>query len=92
MAYEDAVDSLNRLGQHLNGLRGGTRLQFELTKAGVVRTRKRNSKKGKSPAFIADENDNEETILLKAAGAMFGDLVEDLGPPLKALSVSLLCS
>jgi hypothetical protein len=32
-AYEDAVGCLNRLGQHLNGLRSGTRLQYELAQA-----------------------------------------------------------
>lgn len=31
-AYEDAIDSLNRLGQHLNGLRSGVSLQHELIK------------------------------------------------------------
>ncbi|KAF8900636.1 hypothetical protein CPB85DRAFT_1325021 [Mucidula mucida] len=46
-AYEDAVDCLNRLAQHLNGLRSGIRLH---------------------------------------CAVMFGDLVDDLGPPLKALT------
>ena len=32
--------------------------------------------------------EGEEDALLKAAATMFGDLVDDLGPPLKALSVS----
>ncbi|KAH9023559.1 hypothetical protein EDB83DRAFT_2429280 [Lactarius deliciosus] len=31
--YEDAVDSLTRLAQHLNGLRSGTSLQYDLAKA-----------------------------------------------------------
>lgn len=35
-AYEDAVDSMNRLAQHLNGLRGGTRLQYDLAKSCAV--------------------------------------------------------
>jgi hypothetical protein len=97
-AYEDAVDSLNRLAQHLNGLRSGTRLQYELTKAGVAGGRwKKNktgggSKNGKNKIMEAEGEDVEETAMLKAAAAMFGDLVDDLGPPLKALSVSLLCS
>lgn len=87
-AYEDAVDSLTRLAQHLNGLRGGTRLQYELTKAGVVGKKKKNGLDplGKNKAW--DEEDDEETVMLKAAAVMFGDLVDDLGPPLKALSVS----
>jgi len=79
-SYEDAVDSLNRLAQHLNGLRSGTRLQYELTKAGIKR-------KGK--AVDSDETQGVE-VLLRAAAAMFGDLVDELGPPLKALSVSLI--
>jgi hypothetical protein len=29
----------------------------------------------------------ESNVLLQAAAAMFGDLVDDLGPPLRALSV-----
>lgn len=82
-AYEDAVDSMNRLAQHLNGLRGGTRLQYELTKVGVTSRKK----KGKHKAAESDAVEDEETALLKAAAAMFGDLVDDLGPPLKALSV-----
>jgi hypothetical protein len=91
-AYEDAVDSLNRLGQHLNGLRSGTRLQYDLTKAGVVkgRTMKHKKNSGKPVELDVDISleDDEETAMLKAAGAMFGDLVDDLGPPLKALSVN----
>ena len=37
-AYEDAVDCLNRLAQHLNGLRSGTRLQQDFTRAGLSRS------------------------------------------------------
>lgn len=98
-AYEDAVDSLNRLAQHLNGLRSGTRLQYELTKGGVVGSHTRDGGSGKSkvsgtqvPGTQVDgEEDDEHTALLKAAAAMFGDLVDDLGPPLKALSVRFSC-
>ena len=91
-AYEDAVDSLNRLGQHLNGLRSGTRLQYDLTKAGLFRCRSRKDKKAVpielDLGFSFD--DDEETAMLKAAAAMFGDIVDDLGPPLKALTVGNL--
>jgi len=82
-SYEDAVDSLNRLAQHLNGLRSGTRLQYELTKAGIKR-------KGKGKAADPSEIQSAEgdATLLKAAAALFADLVDELGPPLKALSVS----
>lgn len=84
--YGDAVDSLNRLGQHLNGLRSGTRLQYDLTKAGVE---VKNRTRGKKPvAFDVSTEDDEEKAMLKAAAVMFGDLVDELGPPLKALSVS----
>jgi hypothetical protein len=109
-AYEDAVDSLNRLAQHLNGLRSGTRLQYELTKAhsdGKVVLKNRassnvkqhqgvdngqdffasesSSRKGKH-TFVSD-HETEANVLLQAAAVMFGDLVDDLGPPLRALSV-----
>lgn len=102
-AYEDAVDSLNRLAQHLNGLRSGTRLQYDLTKAhaeGKVVLKNRTTKRaaandgeflsasesGQSKA--ADEVPiDEDNALLQAAAVMFGDLVDDIGPPLKALSV-----
>jgi len=79
-AYEDAVDALNRLAQHLNGLRSGTRLQYDLTRSGAFGSRKR---KGMSK-FVGED---DESVMLKAAASMFGDLVEDLGPPLEALSV-----
>ncbi|KAJ6594590.1 Fusaric acid resistance protein-like-domain-containing protein [Mycena capillaripes] len=92
-AYEDAVDSMNRLAQHLNGLRGGTRLQYDLTKAGVVGQSKAdgNGKKRAERVSVVVEDD-EETAMLKAAAEMFGDLVDDLGPPLKALSTTCTSS
>lgn len=73
--YEDAVTSMNRLAQHLNGLRSGTSLQHELTKAEV------GGQPGKARAV-----DDDESAILDAAADMFGDLVDELGPPLKALS------
>lgn len=86
-AYEDAVGCMNRLAQHLNGLRSGTRLQYDLTKGDVARH-------NPSPPPSA-KNGNEhhaidEQVLLSAAANMFGELVEELGPPLRALSVSHL--
>ena len=111
-AYEDAVDSLNRLAQHLNGLRSGTKLQYDLTKAhaeGKVVLKNRSAKQNKhatttnvdhfesgsnakNKVDIEDyqtfvEQEGEDTALLQAAAVMFGDLVDDLGPPMKALSV-----
>ncbi|KAF6761178.1 hypothetical protein DFP72DRAFT_880344 [Ephemerocybe angulata] len=73
--YEDAVTSMNHLAQHLNGLRSGTSLQHELTKAEV------GGQPGKARAV-----DDDESAILDAAADMFGDLVDELGPPLKALS------
>jgi hypothetical protein len=106
-AYEDAVDSLNRLAQHLNGLRSGAKLQYDLTKAHadgkvVLKNRRQSNaatgnafapgSNGKYKAAVKDdqkfkEQEQEEDALLQAAALMFGDLVEDLGPPMKALSV-----
>ena len=103
-AYEDAVDSLNRLAQHLNGLRGGIHLQYELIKAqrdgklvltnaksrGKRREEDSDTDKGKTPEKNERHSrDADDDQLLKEAAAMFGELVDDLGPPLKALSVSV---
>ncbi|KZP34451.1 hypothetical protein FIBSPDRAFT_719555 [Athelia psychrophila] len=93
-AYEDAIDSLNRLAQHLNGLRSGTQLQYNLSRAhaeGKVVLKNRTQKttadngngKGGEDAGLVEDN-----ALLQAAATMFGDLIDDLGPPLKALSSS----
>ena len=100
-AYGDAVDSLTRLAQHLNGLRSGTRLQYELSKAqrdgklvlrrGVEEGPEGPGPKGKNiPRYsFASQADDLEEALLYTAADMFGDLVDDVGPPLKALSVRL---
>lgn len=111
-AYEDAVDSLNRLGQHLNGLRSGISVQFELVKAsrdGRLRLRKHakgartrgsstasalnGNGKGKVVDLSAEDSvidGEDDTALLQVAADAFGDVIEDLGPPLKALSVRML--
>ncbi|KAH9170931.1 hypothetical protein EDB89DRAFT_2071384 [Lactarius sanguifluus] len=94
--YEDAVDSLTRLAQHLNGLRSGTSLQYDLAKAhrdGKVAIGRRPSygktfanvleTKGKA---VSNGRDDTEEIMLRAAAAMFGDLVGELESPLRALS------
>ena len=105
-AYEDAIDSLNRLGQHTNGLRSGISLQYELIRGhreGKVILKNAMAKnsaengvgngngngKGKSPerSYKASEV-NEDTAMLQAAATVFGELLDDLAPPLKALSVS----
>lgn len=116
-AYEDAVDSMNRLAQHLNGLRSGTRLQYDLTKAHregrIELNKKRKNKKAQQDGYdmpslgkqrgrqmqdaiggkrVTSERSrstmDEEAATLQAAAAIFGDLVDDLGPPLSSLSVS----
>jgi hypothetical protein len=108
--YSDAVDSLTRLGQHLAGLRGGTRLQIELSaahRAGRIML----PKKMKTSKDISQENpgdsaqpentpakdkekervvvsaEDEEDPTLATAAQMFGDLVDDVGPPMTALTV-----
>ncbi|KAH9893586.1 Fusaric acid resistance protein-like-domain-containing protein [Cubamyces lactineus] len=108
-AYQDAIDSLNRLGQHLNGLRSGISLQHEIIrgyKEGKIALRNATARlrpedfststsNGKrkvvdpncrSPSMQAMQD--EEAALLQAAATAFGDLMDDLGPPLKALSTA----
>jgi hypothetical protein len=105
-AYGDAVDSLTRLAQHLNGLRSGTRLQYELTKAhseGRLTLKRHNQTigrerdpsgyrsaagKGRKVSNGGSDMRDDADDLLQAAADMFGDLIDDLGPPLKALTVS----
>ena len=113
-AYEDAIDSLNRLGQHLNGLRGGISVQDELVKAsrgGKLTLRRTMSKASMTLSQIEEEeqqqqqqngktkskitipesvsSSEEESAMLQAAADAFGEIVDDLGPPLKSLSVSM---
>lgn len=81
-SYEAAVDCLNRLGQHLNGLRSGTRLQYDLTKARI----KDHLGQSQAAGNNSDVFYNDEPALLQTAETMFGDLAEELGSPLRALS------
>jgi uncharacterized membrane protein YgaE (UPF0421/DUF939 family) len=76
-SYEDVVDSITRLAQHLNGLRSGTRLQSELCRAGLGRAKLRDTIKS---------DEDEVTALLRTAATIFGELIDDIGPPLNALS------
>ncbi|KAH8116610.1 Fusaric acid resistance protein-like-domain-containing protein [Phellopilus nigrolimitatus] len=83
-AYEDAVDCMQRLAQHLNGLRSGTRLQLELAQAArdgriVLKGSEPDIRKGKRVG-------GEEAATLQAAAVIFSELVDDMGPPLNALS------
>ena len=92
-AYEDAVDSMNRLAQHLNGLRSGSNFQYDITKKYQTLQERGRAEpapvpmvaqvsKGKAPAASTED----ESQLLDAAVDIFGDIVGELGPPLKALS------
>jgi hypothetical protein len=94
-AYEDAVDSMNRLAQHLNGLRSGSNFQYDLTKK--YQTRKGRGRAEPAPAPVPmvaqvskgkgpEASIEDESQLLNAAVDIFGDVVGELGPPLKALS------
>ncbi|KAH9991812.1 Fusaric acid resistance protein-like-domain-containing protein [Russula vinacea] len=97
--YENAVDSLTRLAQHLNGLRSGTSLQYDLVKAhwdakvairrhshgGSTFTNALETELVKGKA-ASDGVGNAENVTLRAAAAMFGDLVGELDSPLRALS------
>ncbi|KAI9447166.1 Fusaric acid resistance protein-like-domain-containing protein [Russula earlei] len=99
--YEDAVDSLTRLAQHLNGLRSGTSLQYDLAKAhrdakvairqhsaatqGTVIPNVLETDLAKGKAAV-EGHGNTEGVMLRAAAAMFGDLVSELDSPLRALS------
>jgi len=98
--YGDAVDSLTRLAQHLNGLKSGTSLQYELSKAQrdgklVLRRSSEDARDRQAEPGVVGEprylipraqTDDLEEALLRAAAEMFGDLVDDVGPPLKELS------
>ncbi|TFK90654.1 hypothetical protein K466DRAFT_484360 [Polyporus arcularius HHB13444] len=102
-SYVDAIDSLNRLGQHLNGLRSGISLQYQLIKGhreGKVILKNRTAEQSSPMANgkrkdVSEQNgkpseDDEETALLQSAATVFGDLMDDLGPPLKALSTTCI--
>ncbi|KAJ7240156.1 Fusaric acid resistance protein-like-domain-containing protein [Mycena haematopus] len=84
-AYEDAVDSINRLGQHLNGLRGGTRLQYDLTQSTAM-------SQSKKASTNAESNDRDPEPSTGKATTEFGDLFDDLRPPLKELSTTCTSS
>ncbi|KAI0319004.1 Fusaric acid resistance protein-like-domain-containing protein [Amylostereum chailletii] len=104
--YEDAVDSMTRLGQHLNGLRSGITLQYDIAKAyrdGKLAKRRSfyakdpkarhstigpSTVKGKGQDPHLELEDDELTVMIKSVAAIFGDIVDELGPPLHALSTT----
>lgn len=100
-AYEDAVGSMNRLAQHLNGLRSGSNVQYDITKryrSLQVRGKKATTAPAaaltadKGKASVASPGPEEETQLLDAAVDIFGDIVGEIAPPLKALSTICITS
>jgi hypothetical protein len=70
--YERVVDSMNRLAQHLNGLRSSTKLQHELTAGGI---------------YQHGQSDGTDSVEFTAAASVFKSLVDELSPPLEALKV-----
>ena len=78
-AYEDAVGCLQRFGQHLNGLRGGAHAGTNVRHGKAMGHNGIDKGKGKECDENKDDCDNEARI--------FEELVEELGPPLRALSV-----
>ena len=95
-AYEDAVGCMNRLAQHLNGLRSGTRLQTELAhaaKEGRI-TLGKNAPDSPKMTGMADgtfkDGKEKDVVTLQIAARIFEELVDDLGPPLQALSVCIM--
>lgn len=72
--YDAAVEGLTRIAQHLNGLRDGTRLQFEL------------SAQAQEEILGSGGRGRKETTL-EHAPPVFQQLVDDVGPPLEALAV-----
>ncbi|KAM6502305.1 Fusaric acid resistance protein-like domain containing protein [Amanita muscaria] len=85
--YEAVVDSMNRLAQHLNGLRSSTSLQHELTRTGIV------SSRPGAADHLNEEIDNHNSAgrpPMVTATALFEELIDDLNPPLKALKAVCL--
>lgn len=76
-AYDAAVDSMTRLAQHLSGLRSGLRLEVETSLIG-------NEQRGES----TDMDDETRNVVLEKE---FSQVVNGLGPPMIALSVSEYC-
>ncbi|CAL1706087.1 unnamed protein product [Somion occarium] len=82
-AYEDAVDSLNRLGQHLNGLRSGTSLQFELIQANkngklVLKNRSINRLSNSLTANLSGTNSRGKSVNHDGQGSAASQTEEDL--------------
>lgn len=74
-SYDSLVDSLTRLAQHVSGLRSGLNLQRELA-----------MKLGGYTRMSINVRDDFEVAAVQRA---FGDMLDDLTPPMDALAVSL---
>ncbi|KAG8906930.1 hypothetical protein FRB99_005704 [Tulasnella sp. 403] len=96
--YDTAIAGLTRLAQHLNGLRDGTRLQFDMAAQGL-RTVKRSdsqpprrspSRARSPPSMPGIQGEQAESTvngkLPHPHPTVFADLVDDMGPPLDALA------
>ncbi|KAL5631313.1 hypothetical protein ACGC1H_006986 [Rhizoctonia solani] len=83
--YDEAVLGLNHLAQHFGGLRSGTKLQFELIQSRRKMKTKTNSKDFEENGKGIDIDGREDEDA-KTAEALFGSLVDDVGPPLRKLS------
>lgn len=79
-AYDSAIDSMTRLAQHVGGLRSGLNLQRELALRGGPASTK-TSTIGLNRASIREESE------VDALQQAFGDFVEELAPPMHALTV-----
>jgi hypothetical protein len=75
-AYDASVESMTRLAQHLAGLRTGLNLEFQMFRTNL-----------QQPSAAMDVDRQSEAV-----GKAFGDLVDDLDPPMNALVVSSLCA
>ncbi|PFH46390.1 hypothetical protein AMATHDRAFT_155264 [Amanita thiersii Skay4041] len=79
--YENSVESMNRLAQHLSGLRSSIGLQLELAKS--------EPSLDQSATCSHQPNAKEslgQSCLSKTPEAALNSLIDDLRPPLKALS------
>lgn len=96
--YGEAVDSFNRLAQHLAGLRSGTKLQKDVTvlhrSQGMGHGFSKRSTTTEVPDGITPEDEDiehemrDEGASLASATLVFGDLLREIRSPMRALTVS----
>lgn len=85
-AYEDAVTSLNKLAQHIGGLRGGLALQAEYLKQYEAADSHSTSDSTLNDGIMGASRDLQS--ILNEATEKFGEVVGALGAPVQALSVN----